>query len=848
MSRPALSIAPPPPPPVVPLAAKLTVFTSQAPETITKVYTLIDGELSQVEGEHMREGMAHTVEVKSAAQLASLLQTLGHNQALSYGLTGRESIKTFSENEYLKRGAPAGAITRTKDNMNWSNGAGLMLLDYDPRDGAPALTSDELQVALATISPEFNNCTRVWWCSASSHIHHGNKELRGLRGQRVYPFVKDARDIPRAGKVLFKRLWLAGHGYIKIHKNGTTGARTIIDGEVWQTNRIDYASGAKCLNGLEQRRGDPVAIEGKLLDTAVALPDLSPAEEELYQMLVKVETLKVKPEADAIRNAYEAAKAHSDVVTSGKKPTPENIAQARAVISEALDNKTLRGEFRIILASGDSVTVNEILDNPAFYDGMETLDPIEPDYDGGRVVGKLYVAEGTPNLHSFARGENTYLLKRWFEAAPTHLHDGTPISQVPLSPPPPAIAPVAPAVPHELNKWHSLTREVDLSTTVTPPRWILPNFIAEGIALIAGGHGVGKTTTLLPLAMTAAGIHEDGYPLAPKHWRHVVYITEDVGQAKLIINGWMNHAGLDYNHLKERVHIVEASRMPPEQVVQIGQWYAQKYTRAVTTATVGNVDVLPLVVIDTMAATFELENENDNAEASRMIALLKQQFCNLPVWIVGHVSKGDLSRDGAKSGTPTLRGASAFEADANQVLYLVNDDGNRWLVRGKSRFESPWFELMIETDSRTVTALNAFGDQETLIQRWGIARPSIKTRTDLMNESKEIAAARNSEMMTSKICDFIADAEERREPVIKTEVIKSVAGMGTDAKRELIDKLLNQKRLAEITLPACVTRLPRERTYLAVLNLSEQEEYKATGAVPEHKTAQYYAIFQQSEL
>lgn len=847
MSSPALSIAPPPVVPLNAISASLTVFTSQVPETITKVYTLIDGALSQVEGEHMREGIAHTVEVKSAAQLASLLQTLGHNQALSYGLTGHESIKTFSENELLKRGTPAGAITRTKDNMSWSDGAGLMLLDYDPRDDAPALTSDELLAALATISPEFNTCARVWWCSASSHIYHGDKELRGLRGQRVYPFVKDARDIPRAGKVLFKRLWLAGYGYIKIHKNGTTGARTIIDGEVWQTNRIDYASGAKCLNGLDQRRGDPVAVEGKLLDTAAALPDLSPAEEELYQMLVKVETLKVKAEVDAIRNTYEAAKAHSDVVTSGKKPTPENINQARAVVSEALDNKTLRGEFRIILASGDSVSVNEILDNPAFYDGMETLDPIEPDYDGGRVVGKLYVAEGAPNLHSFARGENTYLLKRGFGAAPTHHHDGTPISQVPLSPPPPPPPAIAPVAPHELNKWHSLTREVDLSATVTPPRWILPNFIAEGIALIAGGHGVGKTTTLLPLAMAAAGIHEDGYQLAPKHWRHVVYITEDVGQAKLIINGWMNAAGLDYDHLKERVHIVEASRMPPEQVVRIGQWYAQKYTRTVTTATVGDVDVLPLVVIDTMAATFELENENDNAEASRMIALLKQQFCNLPVWIVGHVSKGDLSRDGAKSGNPTLRGASAFEADSNQVLYLVNDDGNRWLVRGKSRFESPWFELMIETDSRTVTALNAFGDQEQLIQRWGIARPSIKTRTDLINENKEVAKA-NAELVTvSEICDFIEEAVERNEVLTKTEVAKGVKGNYRE-NLKIIDKLLNQKRLAFIPLPALVTGRRIEQDFLAVLNLKEQEEYKTSGEVPDHKTAQYYAICQQPEV
>ena len=48
-----------------------------------------------------------------------------------------------------------------------------------------------------------------------------------------------------------------------------------------------------------------------------------------------------------------------------------------------------------------------------------------------------------------------------------------------------------------------LLKVVNINDTPRPPVWMLPNFIAEGIVLIAGGHGVGKTTTLLPLAMTA---------------------------------------------------------------------------------------------------------------------------------------------------------------------------------------------------------------------------------------------------------------------------------------------------------------------------------------------------------
>ncbi len=60
-------------------------------------------------------------------------------------------------------------------------------------------------------------------------------------------------------------------------------------------------------------------------------------------------------------------------------------------------------------------------------------------------------------------------------------------------------------------KVHPLARYVDIGGTPTPPRWVIPGFI---------GHGVGKTTALLPLAMTAAGLHGDD--LMPRQWRHVV--------------------------------------------------------------------------------------------------------------------------------------------------------------------------------------------------------------------------------------------------------------------------------------------------------------------------------------
>lgn len=393
----------------------------------------------------------------------------------------------------------------------------------------------------------------------------------------------------------------------------------------------------------------------------------------------------------------------------------------------------------------------------------------------------------------------------------------------------PAMRSTEPCAPRQ----HPLSITVDLAAEVVPPKWIIPSFIAEGIALIAGGHGVGKTTALLPLAMAAAGIHETDYPLAPKHWRHVVYITEDVNQAKLIINGYMRAIGGEHAELVERVHIVEALRMPPSSVVAIGDHYRENYTRTVSTAA-GEVKLAPLVVIDTMAATFQLENENDNAEASTLIAALKQQF-RLPLWIVGHVSKGDLSKDGLNGFNPSLRGASAFEADANQVLYLTKEnDNSRWLVRGKSRFESSWHELLIETDSQTYTVQNQFGDYEKLTQRWGIARPQEKSRTDMAKEQQEKMREEANEQQKRAFIDYVSRAELQGDPINRTALNQLVGG-NKQRNTDLINELLDKKWLYEVVIPPEIRRTPSKSQYLVSLCLGERDEYIKTGTPPAHK-------------
>ena len=174
---------------------------------------------------------------------------------------------------------------------------------------------------------------------------------------------------------------------------------------------------------------------------------------------------------------------------------------------------------------------------------------------------------------------------------------------------------------------HPLAKFVDLDGTAKPPRWVIPGFVGHGVTVIAGAPGVGKTTAVLPLAMTAAGLH-GAEELIPNQWRHVVYVTEDVEQVLRILAGIINFSkfGIDLELVRERLHLVEAVRLDPNYVAEVGASYREKFTRLVD-----GIEVMPLVVLDTKSAVLAVENENDNSQASAMMAVLKQGFDGL--WV-----------------------------------------------------------------------------------------------------------------------------------------------------------------------------------------------------------------------
>lgn len=377
---------------------------------------------------------------------------------------------------------------------------------------------------------------------------------------------------------------------------------------------------------------------------------------------------------------------------------------------------------------------------------------------------------------------------------------------------------------------HPLAQFVAHAQETPAVRWMIPGLIVEGAVTISGARGIGKTTALLPLAMAAAGLHERDYPLAPKHWRHVIYIVEDIAQAHRIIAGMVRHGslGIKFEDVEERLHLVEAKRLPPALVTQVGKLYRERFTREVS-----GVELKPLVVFDTKSAVLELESENDNSEASRAVAQIRQNFEGLPTWSIGHIAKAQFGRTDVAGMSD--RGAGSFEADVEQNCYLVEDKGERLFLLGKRRFEAKWTELKVESHSAEVLAVDQWGDLETTVLRWGILTPMESPRKQAREEAEKAEELKRRGDMRDAIRNAVQIAWQSGNPLSKNGVKGTVKGFKSSDVMLELEALLAEAWLHEIEVPRAHRVHPRKAYFLVNLDTPEHDAFKSSGMLPADK-------------
>lgn len=394
------------------LNMQICVITATKPKVIGKVKKLDSaGDMITQTAGNLIEGCAENVTFNSMTEFAQLLTTATHSQVITastHNVKG-DKVKLVTKDAWQRAGKPECLITRSKEHLIHAQGVGgLLIIDCDNM----TTCKDQLLAAINEIIP-LTSTAHVYTTSSSSFIYNRDTEaeLAGLRGQRVYIAITEQSDIVRAGGVIISRLWLAGHGYYEVMENGDAQGRTLADKSLFNPTHLDYIAGSQCHEPLEQRRPTPDVCEGKALDTASALPDLTDAESATLKALQTKELDLVRGDILLKRDQYADKRARANLAKQGiELPTSEQMQQAKGNVQRAVEGKLLTGEQIITLESGDDVTVGEILLNPALYHGALTLDPIEPDYNGGRAVGRIYLYSARPNIYSFAHGGRTFAM------------------------------------------------------------------------------------------------------------------------------------------------------------------------------------------------------------------------------------------------------------------------------------------------------------------------------------------------------------------------------------------------------------------------------------------------------
>lgn len=344
------------------------------------------------------KGTFENVTVSDLEGFSDLLKKLKPDQVITLGTSkvdGKQplvSSKRWSES--------SGAIARTKKFLTYGSDTHLLLLDHDGEPGKPKISADELWRLIQVVVPELDGCGRVVTASTSSHIYNSitGECYRGDTGHHTYILVRG--DVERFVEILKIRFWLKGYAFFKLaNPNKQTGVmalleRFLIDLTVFSAERLIFETGAALGEGLEQRRPDPNVYPGNIIDLD-AIPE--PTEQE--RAIAEANRAKARTKLRAEQHRLAVKHLTSEGLT---RDQAEKEAQRRIYECE---NGFLRPSHKLFLADGTVITAGELNET---HVGVELFDPQEPDYDGGRVVAKIFWTKSGVVISSFAHGQKKY--------------------------------------------------------------------------------------------------------------------------------------------------------------------------------------------------------------------------------------------------------------------------------------------------------------------------------------------------------------------------------------------------------------------------------------------------------
>ena len=362
------------------------------------------------------KGRVSVHNANSAVQLAKLTETLTPNDALCLGVPKDGGINLPVVTRSLKQRLTTGSLphlSRTKDDFVFPNGEGWLLIDHDTKD-----LPDKVKARLADLGGIFEALQFIWpelidgdflvRPSSSAGVHIAGHPPNDATGFHMFVRLERAQDIPLSLQALHAKCWENDLAYHMVSKSGQLLDRSIIDVSVGSPERLIFTA-PPILASNVLRQGSPTSYQsGRSLEAPNRPCGLA------WSRHRDINRQQTQPHANARRDAFLKALIDKRVQSHGG-----TYEAAKALTFSRVIGRSLFDEDVLILATGRSVLVGELLGSLKKDEVIPCADPIEgPDYNptAAAVIWKskhkvpalISHAHGLQTRYTFARFERQY--------------------------------------------------------------------------------------------------------------------------------------------------------------------------------------------------------------------------------------------------------------------------------------------------------------------------------------------------------------------------------------------------------------------------------------------------------
>jgi hypothetical protein len=373
---------------------------------LSKSLSMVDGKLDKGAKADLVNGSAHRVHVEDLEHFAPIRGSLKSNEALTYGVPPVDHCRVTTQKRIKAGTAPRGALSRDEQNWRWPDGSGIFMQDIDPPhgdDGQP-FTAKRFDDLMKEMLPWWEASERMYCPSVSAFVKGPDGQPLSKRGSlRCYAILDKAANALKVGLTIADAFWRHGHGYIEFDNAQRAQKRCPIDCTVWQASRLDFAGPAILEPGLTQNRYAPWIIKGRAIDTEAVIAS-GPCQPTMaawasHSLEVRKAVHAVRPEEKRRQRAYIARRVEEDVAAGFERKLAE-----RKWRMSLLEN-TLTADFRLHFRDKGTVTVADVLKDPAAYDLERLADPNDPTYANDGRIAQFYANDGgKPRIFSHAHG------------------------------------------------------------------------------------------------------------------------------------------------------------------------------------------------------------------------------------------------------------------------------------------------------------------------------------------------------------------------------------------------------------------------------------------------------------